>query len=1138
MPTIKSRPRPQPRRHSLSSGDETFYPHPTKPDGLPRRNSQRRARLPRSKSTSNIFDTPSCTQSITEYDVDNVAIERTDVDSLRELAEFLRTTGPPSGRFVAREDCLKLSGSGRHRRWSLQLPKKDWGLKLQRYYSHSHLPESAIPGTTADGRRYISITTPAPKNSNINGPWFRSQYPIFLPQPPTGSTISRREWPERISSKRTPFSDLGNITISGDAKGSPRPVAASYDKDFTSGPAGQKETLAGLYTIDTDHMLRAVPNKVDEGYEYGLKFSLGVSSPRRGSIVEPVRKPLGRQVPTLLVAVDKQEVDGPVNSQEAAASPTASATKPFPEEAHGQRCSPISAAFKCSPCSPGRSPRRPAALVSRPTLAVPAENLLPESPGFPNMLAAMTFPSPPRGSRPSSPAGSTQSLADDQAFSGIRPMIRPRTSSRRGCTSVSVSAASLDEIVMRKRPPLRHVKSEGSRQTSAALGQSTRFEASSRPSLVTRPATKSGLELPSQQEGTAIGQRRPAEYSAANWLAEGRSITSSHYGDEEFHRDSLASQITIPTNSFRQTTPTCSSPRPPSTSDIGIQCSFSIHPNVYGDETKVIHDDNLLALERYIVISTENRHSELYIGNRNLEETSFGASILSATDGETSTEPRSIHERRLARKAKVREYKLRDLDVSRVEPLDSPVLGYFSLNALRARKSSLQECSSLANGSSALSAATVSSRASHESQQSFKPNMPANGHSGLLSSHDQGQERGNKEDPLTLSSQLKISSIIATYIEPGYPPTSHRHTSGITMSPIMVVADVESRTGSLTLQLPTLVQLEAPSPRTMGRPKPLKLVSQMRQNAYPVTISRNPSTGIIERTATGSLDPKFKRRSLITLPTPPMSPEIAQSPKRLSLPPVQSSMYISGTPWDRTSVSRRYEWHASHGTEREPENKARSTTLKERVMREKLQKEKEIVDIVAKTISPQQREVMFDDEPSRLPQENLERRLGRLEKNIEAWVSAMNPLLETMTRTLDNMRENDRYGSLKKSEFITDMEAEARGFSWYGQRIRQEERDPTQRGFSNSVSAEKTTNSALRTSGVLSLAPVRQELDQSSARSKQATQKIGHSGSEADDTSLMPRNPVVSSLTPGKLETRPSGTIRHQIFQKEVRSEI
>ncbi|KAI0407545.1 hypothetical protein F4802DRAFT_27593 [Xylaria palmicola] len=244
------------------------------------------------------------------------------------------------------------------------------------------------------------------------------------------------------------------------------------------------------------------------------------------------------------------------------------------------------------------------------------------------------------------------------------------------------------------------------------------------------------------------------------------------------------------------------------------------------------------------------------------------------------------------------------------------------------------------------------------------------------------------------------------------------------MSPIMVVADVESRPGSPTLRAPTLMRPESPSPRPLSRLKPLMVSSHTRQKSHTVTISRNPATGAIERT-TGPVDPRFNRRSLITMPTPPMSPEAAQLPKRFSLPPVQLSLPV--TPRERASPSRRQEWHSSPVEGRETDSKPRSVMLKERVMREKLQKEKEITDIVAKTVGLRQKQSAPGDEPDSPPSEQgstetLEKRLQRLERTNDAWLCAMKPLLETMARTLEDMRVDDRCRSREWSlEVITDF---------------------------------------------------------------------------------------------------------------------
>jgi hypothetical protein len=91
--------------------------------------------------------------------------------------------------------------------------------------------------------------------------------------------------------------------------------------------------------------------------------------------------------------------------------------------------------------------------------------------------------------------------------------------------------------------------------------------------------------------------------------------------------------------------------------------------------------------------------------------------------------------------------------------------------------------------------------------------------------------------------------------------------------------------------------------------------------------------------------------------------------------------------------------------------------LKERILREKRQKEKEISDIVAKAVGLVQKETVHDDDEGsglRLEQhnaENLEKRLRRLERNNDAWICAMKPLLEAMSRTLDDMRQDEGYSN-------------------------------------------------------------------------------------------------------------------------------
>ncbi len=411
---------------------------------------------------------------------------------------------------------------------------------------------------------------------------------------------------------------------------------------------------------------------------------------------------------------------------------------------------------------------------------------------------------------------------------------------------------------------------------------------------------------------------------------------------------------------------------------------------------------------------TETGNPDLDEKHKKPEISILRLSTTSNPNTETNPQPQGIIERRLARKAKVREYKMRDLDASRADVADSPVLGYFQPSISLGCDSPFQGASAPIHGlrrPSTLSMATTISEASNEALRKTDAKAPTDLQYALpLQERSQVDAAG--EVPREPNVQLKISAVNATNIEPIYPPTPHWHTSGITMSPIMVVADVGSRPGSPTLRFSALARPESSSPR--ARLRPLKITPHSRQKSLSVTISRNPITGMIERSASVSTDPKFNRRSFVTMPTPPMSPETTKASKRLSLPPMQ--LDLSVTPGERTLPSRCQEWHSSHTEEREPENALRSTTLKERVMREKLQKEKEITDIVAKTVGLPQKQTVYSDELDSLPleqnnTESLEKRLKRLERNNDAWLSAMKPLLEAMARTLDDMRVDDRSSS-------------------------------------------------------------------------------------------------------------------------------
>ncbi|GAP90828.1 hypothetical protein SAMD00023353_4700940 [Rosellinia necatrix] len=1141
--------RPRPRRHSLSSGDESFYPHPAKTDGLPRLDSRRRARLPRSKSTSNVFDTYSRGPGTTDRDRGNIAFEQTDIATLRELAEFLRTTGPPPGRAVAHDECLRFSGSGESRRWSLQQLRRNKRTKPQRYSSQSPLPDNVIPGTTANGHRYMAIPTPTPNNIIVDGPWCRSQYPVFLPDPrsyPPRPHSSPKPWPERSSSKATPFSNAEKGAASSDMKNSPRSSVQPIEKDHSPRPRiperSRSRTLSNR--ISTDHLLRAMLNPADGEAEQDIGASLKALGFQKVPGMEQMQL---QTLPLMAVHEESEHSDAPPKSARGRTGPP---TKPSQNENRKQSPS-VSSGNSELPRSPGRSPRPLANILVQGGLAVPKDSVPPESPGFPNMLAKMTFPAPPKGSRPSSPASTAPSVADSQTSTGFRPAVQPRTSSRRACASTSVSAASLDEIVMQKRPSPRRVNSDRPVYVATTLDSSPTTV-----SLLESSAPTATTEALASSEDAILDGAPPkptSRPSSTKSLCEEPTCLSSDRGEKP-QRVSLASQATATTESSQQSILSRSSARSSSASELSAPSELTttaqkadpkaVHNSGYTDPAISSQGANAEDVEFTAPGTDGDGVGPADRGNPDLDKKPeeprrprLWLSTTSDPNAEDNPKPKSILERRLARKAKVREYKMRDLDASRVDVVDSPILGYFAPNLPPGQDSPLHGASAPINSlrrPSTLSVATTISEASNEPPNGADDKPSAGLHDEPALSGDPAQVEAAMDLPQTPVVQLKLSAVLSTNIEPIYPKTADWHTSGITMSPIMVVADVESRPGSPTLRFSTLARPESASPRTMGRLKPLKISPHARQKSHTVTISRNPSTGVIERSASGPLDYKLNRRSLMAMPTPPMSPEATQLSKRLSLPPVQLSLPLT----DRTPPFRRQDWYSSYMEERGPENRLRSATLKERVMREKLQKEKEITDIVAKTVGLPQKQIAHDPDPESLPlepnnTETLEKRLDRLERNNDAWLSAMKPLLETMARTLEEMRADDRCSSLRMSDFVIDMEAEAKRVT-HSRRGEKETTSATQQSLGGIGSGGLKLKNALAAFSSTPLSPVPQELDDSAASDDRTPPVALEDNGPADKktaASITPHD-IVGSSSPQDLEARASEAIQRGLLQQ------
>ncbi|KAI1487530.1 hypothetical protein F5X96DRAFT_672557 [Biscogniauxia mediterranea] len=1044
-----------------------------------------RARLPRSKSTSHMLDVIRHPLGPGEKVID-AAHEKTNITSLRELAEFLRTTGPPSRRSTSPEDCLRLPGSKAGGRWSVQALRRSRRSKSRTQSAQLQLPDSAVPETTVDGHNHIALYTPVEYKQH--GPWFRSQYPVFIPDScPAGDSLPQ-EWLGRTTSRGPAGSMVKDETLITSQIDLKRPANASSSKllgdsqleqgdpvrssgatSTTDSQVALPRSSSGLETLKEHHPLKNPNIRETLSNISTLKDTYGRNSqPSQhlpGSQCREHGEPRGAWLGT-----DPQITTNAGGIEGSTDKPPLSELKfsPLPKPANEDLPSSIQkgASEPIPPNSPTRTCKKPTEITVRSTLAVPnKDSLLPESPGFPNMLAALTFPSPPRSSRSPSPTDSITFPVPNQPSMVPGSLVRPRTSSRRACTSLSVPTVSLDEIVMEpKRPALKHVKSEYPAliphvlERCAGIVPITEFAVL--PDSEEAPPT---LPRPNDTD-VGVGHQTvspvPVTFSTTN-TRHGDSALSNHDEDVNSYRQSLASNSTVCTSLCWQSAATndshCQSTRSdvtefsaPSVSVVGSYKGETANSRISQPSARVSSIankqlDRSLGYSDLIEDVAWKGKAEMPIqrpiGNAFeqdgpiISDTPFATSS-SPTQSHMQPLPRNVGEHQIGRKDKVRGYMIRDIDLSRsgetatyfearaLESMDSPVLGWFPENALRPSQSSLQGRSPLAQDPQIFPNHSVSMEADemaeeYSSYPGDKPHQECSTH------------------PWVPSNDLVVSPVMTVDIAPNYMvSTPHEQFS---LSPIMIVANLESRPGSSTFRLPQLLQsdLSVPRlpPRSSLRPNALKLVPQPRQKPYPITISRNPSTGAIERTISAHY--RLNRHSLSNMPTPPLSSEPGQSPWRKSLPPKPHSLERSKTAKEQTSNSQEQQWLPSQSKEQEQESRWRRATLKERVLREKQEKEKEISDIVARTVGSSSKEKyeneILDQHQDSHATQSIERRLQRLERNGDAWLRAMKPFLENIARTLENMREDGVSGSLTMDEFNIDMESEARRLSCYNQ---------------------------------------------------------------------------------------------------------
>ncbi|KAI1414228.1 hypothetical protein F5Y13DRAFT_197674 [Hypoxylon sp. FL1857] len=852
--------------------------------------------------------------------------------------------------------------------WSIKALRKEWKAKTHTH-SSSYLPGGALPGQTAGIHRHQEESMP-PRHGRYSR--FRSQSSSSTLADSSGGYGA---WLEGTSSRKDCVSSrsLSRTDCSG---GVPTETQTSIE---------QYNSLAKI----------TPPRNTPEMAARYIGEVVSVESTSRG------------EQSTASCALAKYETSARKNLVESKSSNI----HQYPDIPGSQRQNPEKPILSNLREEFRGSRRRLTVNTETPTrlnLTAPKDPLLPESPGFPSMLAA--FPSPPTASRPLSQDKSINPVAPRQGVAITPPTVRPRTSSRPLCISNGAPPLSGNLILQPTTPILRHAKLSDAPPSSVPdkwIANKLKLQPS--PSLTSLVETSCDLII-----------------HATNSLASQRRQSSEGY----ITADTSSSQRSLITNEpggfFTTSTPLSTR-----------ACATD------GVKVPTHHEESHRCFTYPVSSLAQSQHREdLVSSSLTAQSCKQISSNKAATDspGLGADERRSIIERRAARRAKVQAYKRRDLDAAKFAPKtaaveagskDSPVLGSFTDSFPHPRKLSLQEPSQAwMNQVSTQNTSPTHKHCSPPSRGSITL-TPAQ-----LMLKTTTEEAKATPVACTPSYCWSFSPIMVAEVTPDQcssvsisPLVAHE----IAISPIIVVADLKPQPGSATLFIPSISPCTTThSPLRHALKHKLRIIPQPRPKSASILMHRNPVTGEVERTTPGN--GKFNRHSLTSMPTIPPSPS-ALSLRRRSHPTGTFSWAQSPR---AKNLSEQLEQSVKNATNEQQcdENQLRAASVRERVQREKRAKEEEISELVEKVISaPKDSKSENKDERQESQGEGIsqqiENRLRRLEEDGDAWLRVVKTLLGNMSKKLEDLKEDSNNKGLTMSEFNINMDDEARRLSLY-----------------------------------------------------------------------------------------------------------
>ncbi|KAI0845561.1 hypothetical protein F5Y00DRAFT_246163 [Daldinia vernicosa] len=606
--------------------------------------------------------------------------------------------------------------------------------------------------------------------------------------------------------------------------------------------------------------------------------------------------------------------------------------------------------------------------LTRPSLAASQDQLLPESPGFPNMLAAMNFPIPPTTSRPSTADACVGSMARYQSSITSPPMVRPRSSSKRATSSNGVLTASLDGLII-QRTALPHRRSDPG-EISHVSSKPDRLVINTTVTRSSRSAT-----LGETGRSLAMGRLRPRASSAASSTRVGHDshTVAANEDGRQFLRNNIKAVSSLPHGLL--------STNEPYNLPIGIAISSprDLMPNVdkpFSTSERAISQHPTHTVPT-ISLTLPSPYEEKDPDKRNLTPKCF-------QQGSNKTVPSKPTSTSTCYDATIFDSTIppiRNADNSK----DSPILGRFLGNS------------------------PTTPRLPSRSPSRTREDQSVSKESGVAQTTPIGTMESDLPPLATVipENNWNLSRIMTTEIAPANDLIIPMTTNDITITPVMVVANLNPQSAPA-----------ASVPFSRPPFNKLKIISQPRQKHMPIMVHKSVITGHNEH-AKLAID-KFNRHTLTGVLTPPTSPSSA-SPKRNSHPTeitrrIQSR--VAGKPMLKSEAAIYHE----PDQEKVNDKAWRVTRTKERLEKAKLAREEEISRLVEKMLGvAKAKDTEEREDPQSLHEEHteeqIEKRLQRLEEDGDACLRDVKLALQNMSKTLDELRKEKGSKRLIMNEF-------------------------------------------------------------------------------------------------------------------------